>query len=275
MKGGGQVLLFLHLFIIACMFIIGSLFGSFFSLATYRLPRHQDIVATRSYCPNCKHRLNFFDLIPVFSYLFLLGKCHYCKDKISMRYFLLELSNGLVFVGLYLLLGYTINLLIAAIIYAVLFVWIGSNIMKNKMTEEEKKEVEEQTKKKELSKKAGVFVAELVVAMLLFVAFIVSAFMTSKNATTKNTTNIAKANANSIAQKNVEICLATSYDRLASYMYQETFDNISYNVEAKVTRLSEQDFTKEDLVKTVSVKVTYMLKGEPQEVTLETVKGKV
>lgn len=275
MKGGEQVLLFLHLFIIACMFIIGSLFGSFFSLATYRLPRHQDIVATRSYCPNCKHRLNFFDLIPVFSYLFLLGKCHYCKDKISMRYFLLELSNGLVFVGLYLILGYTINLLIAAIIYAVLFVWIGSNIMKNKMTEEEKKEVVKQTKKKELSKKAGVFVAELVVAMLLFVAFIVSAFMTSKNATTKNTTNIAKANANSIAQKNVEICLATSYDRLASYMYQETFDNISYNVEAKVTRLSEQDFTKEDLVKTVSVKVTYMLKGEPQEVTLETVKGKV
>ena len=53
------------------MFVIGTLFGSFFSLATYRIPRHQDILIKRSYCPNCKHNLGFFDLIPILKNLYL------------------------------------------------------------------------------------------------------------------------------------------------------------------------------------------------------------
>ena len=79
------------------MFVIGTLFGSFFSLATYRIPRHQDILIKRSYCPNCKHNLGFFDLIPILSYIIGKGKCRYCKEKISIRYPILELTNGIVF----------------------------------------------------------------------------------------------------------------------------------------------------------------------------------
>ena len=80
------------------IFIIGTLFGSFFTLAVYRIPIKQDITHTRSYCPKCNHKLTFFDMIPVLSYLFLGGKCRYCKEKIRIRYLLLELLSGIVLV---------------------------------------------------------------------------------------------------------------------------------------------------------------------------------
>lgn len=79
------------------MFVIGVLLGSFYTLAVYRIPLKQDITHTRSYCPKCNHRLNFLDLIPVFSYVFLGGKCRYCKNKIRPRYFIIEILSGIVF----------------------------------------------------------------------------------------------------------------------------------------------------------------------------------
>ncbi len=79
------------------IFIIGTLFGSFFTLAIYRIPLKQDITHKRSYCPNCNHKLVFLDLIPVLSYIFLGGKCRYCKQKIRPRYLLLEIFSGLLF----------------------------------------------------------------------------------------------------------------------------------------------------------------------------------
>ena len=82
----------------ALIFIIGTLFGSFFTLAVYRIPIKQDITHTRSYCPKCNHKLSFLDMIPILSYIFLGGKCRYCKEKIRIRYFLLEVLSGIVFV---------------------------------------------------------------------------------------------------------------------------------------------------------------------------------
>lgn len=80
------------------IFCIGALFGSFFTLAVYRIPLGKDITHERSFCPNCNHKLGFLDLIPILSYLFLGGKCRYCKQKIRPRYFLLEIMSGIVFV---------------------------------------------------------------------------------------------------------------------------------------------------------------------------------
>ena len=80
------------------IFCIGTLFGSFFTLAVYRIPIRQDITHTRSYCPNCNHKLGFWDMIPILSYIFLRGKCRYCKQKIRIRYLLLEILSGLIFV---------------------------------------------------------------------------------------------------------------------------------------------------------------------------------
>ena len=80
------------------IFCIGTLFGSFFTLAVYRIPIGQDITHTRSYCPKCNHKLTFLDMIPILSYVFLGGKCRYCKEKIRPRYILLEILSGIVFV---------------------------------------------------------------------------------------------------------------------------------------------------------------------------------
>jgi len=79
------------------IFIMGLLFGSFFTLAIYRIPLKENIVNKRSFCPNCNHRLEFLDLIPVLSYFFLKGKCRYCGQKIGKRYIILELCSGFIF----------------------------------------------------------------------------------------------------------------------------------------------------------------------------------
>ena len=116
------------------IFCIGALFGSFFTLAVYRIPIRQDITHTRSYCPKCNHKLGFWDMIPIFSYIFLGGKCRYCKEKIRPRYLLLEILSGLVFVLFALSIKFslfTINvknvvyLSIGALYLATLFIIAG------------------------------------------------------------------------------------------------------------------------------------------------------
>lgn len=120
------------------VFIIGIVCGSFFSLAIYRIPKGQDIIHTRSYCPNCKHKLSFWDMIPLFSYIGLKGKCRYCKKKISPTYFLLELISGIVFVlfALSIRLGYNMNTsVIVYFIFGLLYIaglFIISGIDKDK-----------------------------------------------------------------------------------------------------------------------------------------------
>ena len=80
------------------LFCMGTDFGSFFTLAVSRIPIGQDITHERSYCPNCNHKLSFLDMIPILSYIFLGGKCRYCKQKIRIRYLILEVFSGIVFV---------------------------------------------------------------------------------------------------------------------------------------------------------------------------------
>lgn len=88
----------MELFTYGILFLMGIFFGSFFTLAVYRIPKGEDILYTHSYCPNCHHKLGVLDLIPVFSYLFLGGKCRYCHEKVRIRYLLLEILSGIVFV---------------------------------------------------------------------------------------------------------------------------------------------------------------------------------
>lgn len=88
----------MNIFFYCIIFAIGVLFGSFYTLAVYRIPRKEDITHTHSYCPNCNAKLGFFELIPVFSYIFLRGKCKHCGEKIRIRYLILELLSGTAFV---------------------------------------------------------------------------------------------------------------------------------------------------------------------------------
>ena len=91
------------------IFVIGALFGSFYTLSVYRIPKRQDITHTHSYCPNCNHKLGFLDLIPILSYIFLGGKCRYCKDKIRPRYLILEVLSGFLFLIIAILMNLTIE----------------------------------------------------------------------------------------------------------------------------------------------------------------------
>ena len=87
----------LNIIIYVFAFIIGTLLGSFTTLAVYRIPKGENILNKRSYCPNCNHKLGFWDMIPIMSYIFLRGKCRYCKDKVRIRYLILEVFSGIIY----------------------------------------------------------------------------------------------------------------------------------------------------------------------------------
>ena len=103
----------MNLILYMIIFIMGSVFGSFLTLATYRIPLNEDITHKHSYCPKCNHKLSFLDMIPILSYIILKGRCRYCKSKISPRYFIIEILCGISFVLLALTLEvniFTINI---------------------------------------------------------------------------------------------------------------------------------------------------------------------
>lgn len=87
----------MEILIYICIFIIGAYIGSFASLATYRIPLKEDILIKHSYCPVCKEKLTIKDLIPIFSYIFLRGRCSHCGEKIKIRYLVLEVTSGILF----------------------------------------------------------------------------------------------------------------------------------------------------------------------------------
>ena len=86
----------MDIFLYIIIFIMGTVFGSFYTLAIYRIPNKLDITHTHSFCPNCHHKLGFFELIPVWSYIFLGGKCKECKQKIRPRYLIIEILSGII-----------------------------------------------------------------------------------------------------------------------------------------------------------------------------------
>lgn len=83
------------------LFVFGVLFGSFFNVVIYRVPRDISVVKGRSMCPNCGHTLSALELMPLVSILFLRFRCKNCRQKISARYFLIELITGLGWAGIY------------------------------------------------------------------------------------------------------------------------------------------------------------------------------
>lgn len=79
------------------LFIIGACLGSFFLVVGKRLPINEDVLFSRSRCDKCKKELKWYDLIPIFSYVFLKGKCRYCGEKISPLNLIVEIVMGLFF----------------------------------------------------------------------------------------------------------------------------------------------------------------------------------
>lgn len=113
----------MEIFIYAVVFIMGTFFGSFFTLAVYRIPLGKDILYEHSFCPNCNSKLNFVDLIPILSYISLRGKCRYCGEKVRIRYLILEILSGFVFLLFALSLKVNLyNIDLNKIIYFLFFI---------------------------------------------------------------------------------------------------------------------------------------------------------
>ena len=77
--------------------VLGAVIGSFVNVVSVREAKGEDFVHGRSYCPHCQHSLHALDLVPILSYLFLRGKCRYCKQSISIRYFIVEMIFSILF----------------------------------------------------------------------------------------------------------------------------------------------------------------------------------
>lgn len=96
--------------IFAIFFLLyGVVIGSFLNVLILRLPIKESITLKRSHCMTCGHTLSWYELIPLFSYLFLGGKCRHCKAHISAQYPIIEGANGIIYVVIFLAKGITVS----------------------------------------------------------------------------------------------------------------------------------------------------------------------
>ncbi len=112
-----QLETFVTILMFLLVFIYGLCIGSFTNVLIYRIPKNENIATKSSHCMVCNHRLRWYDLFPLFSYLFLGGKCRYCKAKISAQYPIVEAINGLG----YLLIFYVVGLNMTSVIFSLAF----------------------------------------------------------------------------------------------------------------------------------------------------------
>jgi leader peptidase (prepilin peptidase)/N-methyltransferase len=114
--------------------VFGLLIGSFLNVVIGRLPHGESIVRPGSRCPKCKHELRWYENVPVLSYLVLRGRCRSCKEPISIRYPVVELLTGLLFLAAKIRFGWSLELLLRdfpfiAILIAVTFIDLDLRII--------------------------------------------------------------------------------------------------------------------------------------------------
>ena len=110
------------------VFIVGTVFGSFFGVVGTRLSEGKSIVNPRSHCNYCNHILKWYELIPVFSYIIQRGKCRNCGKTLSIFYPIVELLSGFLFAVCYFCFGFGIEFFIAILIVSFLIIVIVSDL---------------------------------------------------------------------------------------------------------------------------------------------------
>ena len=119
-------------------FIFGLCIGSFLNVCIYRLPASRSITHPRSSCPHCGRLIRFYDNIPVLSYLWLRGRCRYCRTSIALRYPMVEILGGWFALGTFLKYGLTLEALIyyvfIAALLAITFIDIDHQIIPDVIT---------------------------------------------------------------------------------------------------------------------------------------------
>lgn len=104
------------------VFLFGICIGSFLNVVIIRLPRHESLIKRASHCMTCGTKIRPIDLIPVFSWLFLRGKCHSCGEKISPRYPIVESLNGIMYVLTFIVLDINAKAIITCLLMSLLIV---------------------------------------------------------------------------------------------------------------------------------------------------------
>ena len=99
----------LEVFISIIFGLYGVVIGSFLNVLTLRIPLKESVTLKRSHCMTCGHTLSWYELFPLFSYIFLGGKCRHCKSKISIQYPLVEGLNGVLYVIVFLVHGISVE----------------------------------------------------------------------------------------------------------------------------------------------------------------------
>jgi len=120
------------------IFILGLIIGSFLNVVIYRLPEGKSIVYPPSHCPDCGHKLSPLELIPVLSYIFLRGKCKSCRTDISIRYPIIELLTGIIFIINYIyisdLISLTAGLIFSSLLVVLTMIDFDHQILPDKLT---------------------------------------------------------------------------------------------------------------------------------------------
>ena len=113
--------------ILLLFFVVGTIFGSFYNVVGYRIPKGQSLLYPPSHCTNCNHRLSALELIPVLSFLLLGGKCKNCKAKISWFYPIFEFASGILFALSYAVFGLSLDCLLSIVFISMLLIIIISD----------------------------------------------------------------------------------------------------------------------------------------------------
>ena len=111
-------------FFLSTAFLLGAIIGSFLNVVIHRYPRGESIVMPPSHCPHCDTLIRPYDNVPIFSWLWLRGRCRACHEPISARYPLVELANALFYLAIFERTGLTVGFIPLAAIVSMTIVLI-------------------------------------------------------------------------------------------------------------------------------------------------------
>lgn len=104
------------------IFLFGIVIGSFLNVCIFRIPKHETVVTERSHCMRCGYQLAWYDMVPVFSWLFLRGRCRKCKEPISPQYPIIEAANGFLYILVFAVNDFSLQSVLYCLLMSALLV---------------------------------------------------------------------------------------------------------------------------------------------------------